>query len=230
LTPIRVFQGEKKLETIYGVNNTSRLGKSYQFYDIDNIKFSNWYGRRDPNGWYKDTFKKKNSWCKVGIGKTEEEAMYIENLFDIEDVSIFLNQEVLKDKVTNDVTTQKVCSLTTNSDKTIRLRFGDGISVSNGLNREDENIYIQYIECDGADANKVGTTGSELKINNSVWATFSGGTPVDVTANVKLLFNSDIANGVDLRTSNLSKIMLHCISQVITNSLQREISYLISMA
>ena len=197
LTPIRVFQGEKKLETIYGVNNTSRLGKSYQFYDIDNIKFSNWYGRRDPNGWYKDTFKKKNSWCKVGIGKTEEEAMYIENLFDIEDVSIFLNQEVLKDKVTNDVTTQKVCSLTTNSDKTIRLRFGDGISVANGLNREDENIYIQYIECDGADANKVGTTGSELKINNSVWATFSGGTPVDVTANVKLLFNSDIANGVD---------------------------------
>lgn len=197
LTPIKVFQGEKKIETIYGVSNTSKLGKSYQFYDIDNLKFSNWYGKRDPNGWYKDTFMKKNSWTKVGIGKTEEEAFYIENLFDIEDVSIYLNQEVQKDKLTSDYTTEKVCSLTTNSDKTIRLRFGDGITVSNGLNREDENIYIQYIECDGADANKVGTTGSEIKINNSVWATFQGGTPVDMTSNVKFIFNSDIANGVD---------------------------------
>lgn len=198
LTPIRVFQGEKKVETIYGVNNTSRLGKSYQFYDIDNIKFSNWYGRRDPNGWYKDDFRKKNSWCKVGIGKNEDEAFFIDNLFDIEDVSIYLNSQVNRVKeVNSDEDVIKVCSLTTNSDKTVRLRFGDGVIVSNGLNNEDENIYIQYIECDGADANKVGTTGSELKINNNVWATFAGGTPVDITSNIKFIFNSDIANGVD---------------------------------
>ena len=198
LTPIRVFQGEKKVETIYGVNNTSRLGKSYQFYDIDNIKFSNWYGRRDPNGWYKNDFRKKNSWCKVGIGKNEDEAFFIDNLFDIEDVSIYLNSQVNRVKeVNSDEDVIKVCSLTTNSDKTIRLRFGDGVIVSNGLNNEDENIYIQYIECDGADTNKVGTTGSELKINNNVWATFAGGTPVDITSNVKFVFNSDIANGVD---------------------------------
>ena len=202
LTPIRVFQGEKKLEVIYGVNNTSKLGKSYQFYDIDNIKFSNWYGKRDPNGWYKDSFRKQNSWCKIGIGKNEEEAFTVsdtkgeDNLYDIEDVSIYLNNEVIKDREVNE-SIHNVCSLTTNSDKTVRLRFGDGVVVSNGLNREDENIYIQYIECDGADANKVGTTGSELKINNSIWATFAGGTPVDVTSNIKLLFNSDIANGVD---------------------------------
>ena len=197
LTPIRVFQGEKKVETIYGVNNTSRLGKSYQFYDIDNIKFSNWYGRRDPNGWYKDDFRKKNSWCKVGIGKNEDEAFFINNLFDIEDVSIYLNNNVVRAREVNDGEIYNVCSLTTNSDKTVRLRFGDGVIVSNGLNNEDENIYIQYIECDGADANKVGTTGSELKINNNVWATFAGGTPVDITSNVKFIFNSDIANGVD---------------------------------
>lgn len=195
LTPIKVFQGEVKVETIYGVSNTSKLGKSYQFYDINNIKFSNWYGQRDPNGWYKNQFYKKNSWCKVGIGKNQDEAFTDENLYDIEDVSIYLNSEVQKEKL--DTNVLNVCSLTTNSDKTIRLRFGDGVNVSNGLNTEDQNIYVQYIECDGADANKVGTTNSELKINNQIWATFAGSTPIDMSSNIKLVFNSDIANGVD---------------------------------
>ena len=195
LTPIKVFQGEVKVETIYGVSNTSKLGKSYQFYDINNIKFSNWYGQRDPNGWYKNQFYKKNSWCKVGIGKNQDEAFADENLYDIEDVSIYLNSEVQKEKL--DTNVLNVCSLTTNSDKTIRLRFGDGVNVSNGLNTEDQNIYVQYIECDGADANKVGTTNSELKINNQIWATFAGSTPIDMSSNIKLVFNSDIANGVD---------------------------------
>ena len=195
LTPIKVFQGEVKVETIYGVSNTSKLGKAYQFYDINNIKFSNWYGQRDPNGWYKNQFYKKNSWCKVGIGKNQDEAFADENLYDIEDVSIYLNSEVQKEKL--DTNVLNVCSLTTNSDKTIRLRFGDGVNVSNGLNTEDQNIYVQYIECDGADANKVGTTNSELKINNQIWATFAGSTPIDMSSNIKLVFNSDIANGVD---------------------------------
>ena len=195
LTPIKVFQGEVKVETIYGVSNTSKLGKAYQFYDINNIKFSNWYGQRDPNGWYKNQFYKKNSWCKVGIGKNQDEAFADENLYDIEDVSIYLNSEVQKEKI--DTNVLNVCSLTTNSDKTIRLRFGDGVNVSNGLNTEDQNIYVQYIECDGADANKVGTTNSELKINNQIWATFAGSTPIDMSSNIKLVFNSDIANGVD---------------------------------
>ena len=195
LTPIKVFQGKVKVETIYGVSNTSKLGKAYQFYDINNIKFSNWYGQRDPNGWYKNQFYKKNSWCKVGIGKNQDEAFADENLYDIEDVSIYLNSEVQKEKL--DTNVLNVCSLTTNSDKTIRLRFGDGVNVSNGLNTEDQNIYVQYIECDGADANKVGTTNSELKINNQIWATFAGSTPIDMSSNIKLVFNSDIANGVD---------------------------------
>lgn len=196
LLPIKVFQGEVKLETIYGVSNTNKLGRSYQFYDIDNIKFSNWYGQRDPNGWYKNQYYKKNSWTKVGIGKNQEEAFAIENLFDIEDVSIYLNNQVRQYNEENKESLN-VCSLTTNSDKTVRLRFGDGTIVSNGLNSEDQNIYIQYIECDGADVNRVGTTNSEIKINNKIWCTFAGGTPVDMTSNIKILFNSDITNGVD---------------------------------
>lgn len=197
LLPIKVFQGEVKAETIYGVSNTGKLGRSYQFYDIDNIKFSNWYGKRDPNGWFKNQYYKKNSWCKVGIGKNQEDAFTIDNLYDIEDVSIYLNPDVLRYNTEDNKEALNVCSLTTNSDKTIRLRFGDGNIVSNGLNTEDQNIYIQYIECDGAEVNKVGTRNSELKVGNKIWCTFSGGTPVDVTSNIKLLFNGDITNGVD---------------------------------
>ena len=137
LVPIKVFQGEVKVDTIYGVSNTSKLGKSYQFYDIDNLKFSNWYGKRDPNGWYKDQFFKKNSWCKVGIGKNQDEAFTDENLYDIEDVSIYLNSELQKERTNNEYDLLNICSLTTNSDKTIRLRFGDGVNVSNGLNKSD---------------------------------------------------------------------------------------------
>jgi hypothetical protein len=123
LLPIKVFQGEVKVEVIPGVNNTSRLGKSYQFYDIDNIKFSNWYGKRDPNGWYKNQYYKKNSWTKVGIGQTQDEAFYEDNLYDIEDTSIYLNPGVIQERASNDGQIQNVCSLTTNSDKTIRLKF-----------------------------------------------------------------------------------------------------------
>ena len=203
LAPIKVFQGEVKVDTIYGVSNVNKLGKSYQFYDIDNIKFSNWYGRRDPNGWYKNDFLKKNSWTKVGIGKNQEEAFAEENLYDIEDISIYLNKKVLESHKADE--TLNVCSLTTNSDKTVRLRFGDGVIVSNGLNTEDQNIYIQYIECDGADANRVGTSDSELKVNNKIWCTYEGSSPVDVTSNIKLIFNGDIANGVDFEDQQAIK-------------------------
>ena len=123
LIPIKVFQGELKTDIIYGVSNTSKLGKSYQFYDIDNLKFSNWYGKRDPNGWHKGQYYNKNSWCKVGIGNTQEEAFATENLYDIEDQSIYLNPKVISDADKTDNDVLNVCSITTNSDKTVRLRF-----------------------------------------------------------------------------------------------------------
>ena len=227
LMPIKIFQGEKKYEVITGVSNTSRLGKSYQFYDINNIKFSNWYGKRDPNGWYKNQFYKKNSWTKVGIGRNIDEAFFEENLFDIEDVSIYLNSQVIQEKEIGTDQICNVCSLTTNSDKTIRLKFGDGINVANGLNKEDHNIYVQYIECDGADANMVGTTDSELKINNKIWATYAGSTPIDMSPNIKFLFNSDIANGMDFEDQQSIKnnAPLYFASNTKLISVQDFISY-----
>ena len=194
LIPIKIFQGEVKTETIFGTANITKLGKSYQFYDINDINFSNWYGKRDPNGWFKNTFYTKNSWTKIGIGKNQEEALSDNNLFEIEDVSIYLNDNLLKEN--NNQTQLKICSLTTNSDKTMRLKFGDGINVVPGLISEDDNIYIQYLICDGADANIVGSNGGELKANNNFYANCAGDV-IDITDNIVFTLKTDINGGVD---------------------------------
>lgn len=65
------------------------------------------------------------------------------------------------------------------------------------MNTENQNIYVQYIETDGADSNTVGTLDSELKINNKIYATYAGSSPIDITSNIRLVFNGDIVNGVD---------------------------------
>lgn len=195
LIPIKIFQGEVKTFEIKGVSNFTHLGKSYQFYDIDDIKFSNWYGRRDPNGWNKNIFYKDKSWTKVGIGKNVDEALSIENLFDIEDLSIYLNEKL--SKIDNDIKDPySICSLTTNSDKTVRLKFGDGVIVRNGLISENDNIYIQYLTCEGAKANRIGSKFAELKTNNKFYATCPGGV-LDVSNNIKITLNTDITGGLD---------------------------------
>lgn len=203
LLPIIIFQGEVKTHVIRGVSNLTKLGKSYQFYDIDDLKFSNWYGQRDPNGWYKDRYYSKNSWTKVGIGKNEDEALSDENLFEIEDSSIYLNHNLANfdesnnlDENGNSKVPYKVCSLTTNSDKTVRLKFGDGVMVNSGLVSEDENVYVKYLICEGAKANRIGSKTAEIKANNKFYATCPGGV-IDVTNNIKFILNTDILGGVD---------------------------------
>ena len=102
-----------------------------------------------------------------------------------------------KDETETQYEPVKVCSLTTNSDKTIRLRFGDGNIATNGLNRTEDNIYVKYIICDGSDANTNGTTGSEIKFDNTFYVSCKGHAPIDITNNIKIIFNSDILGGVD---------------------------------
>ena len=196
LVPIKIFQGEVKTEVIKGISNLTKIGKSYQFYDIDDLKFSNWYGKRDPNGWYKNTFYKKNSWTKVGIGKDEEEALSPENLYDIEDCSIYLNEKLAQFDESSNNMPYKICSLTTNGDKSIRLKFGDGTVVSPGLVTEEDNIYVRYIQCEGATANRISSNTAEVKVNNKFYATCPGGI-IDVTGNIKITLNTDIMDGVD---------------------------------
>ena len=147
--PIKCFQAEFTDIEIKGTANFRKLGKNYQYYDINDLEFSNWYGRRDPHSYTYGRYKKYSGYTKVGIGRTKEEAFNESetekpNLFDIEDYSIYLNPDVIAYEVTDKQSGPlNVCSITTNSDKTTRIQFGDGTIVRNGLVSNDENIYVR---------------------------------------------------------------------------------------
>lgn len=197
--PIKAFQGELAVEEIRGVENLKKLGKNYQFYDVDDLAWSNWYGRRDPNAFNYGTYNKADSLTKIGIGSNEEEAFSDDNLYDIEDFSIYLNEDVIKYENTTTSEPLKVCCVSTNQDKTVRVQFGDGVIVQNGLISSDQNLYIQYLKTNGTDANTVGTAGSVFTTSASFYATQSNGI-IDITKNVQILINSDIVGGADFES------------------------------
>lgn len=212
VSPIKIFQGEFKIETIPGYNNQVKLGKNYQIYDINDVNFSNWYGKRDPVGYRKGVLKPKNSYTQVGIGLNEIEAFDADNLFEIEDQAIHLNPNVIKYKNSTEeneheeINPLKVCCITTNSDKTVRIQFGDGKITKCGLMNKDENIYIKYISCEGSLANTVGTTDAIMTINNSFYGSQTGSPAIDLTNNIQIVINSDISNGVDFESIESIKI------------------------
>lgn len=192
--PIMIYQGEFKTVNFDGSDNSRKLGKNYQYYDINDITFSDWYGKRDPFAYKNGIYKKTKGYTKVGIGKTEAEAFKSENLFDIEDYSIYINDKVLE--ATNPDEPLNVCQIVSNQDKTMRLQFGDGFIVKCGLKTSDEKIYVQYLSTEGAVANAVGTTGSVLNTSSRFFATQQGAV-VDVTSNIQFVLNSNIYGGAD---------------------------------
>ena len=208
--PIKCFQAEFTDVEIKGTANLRKLGKNYQYYDINDLDFSNWYGRRDPHSYTYGRYKKYSGYTKVGIGRTKEEAFNESetskpNLFDIEDYSIYLNPDVLAYENTDKQTGPlKVCAITTNSDKTTRIQFGDGTIVRNGLVSADENIYVRYLKTKGSKANAVGTTGSVIQCPTNFVAT-QPGSIVDMSGNIQILFNSDITNGTDFESAQSIK-------------------------
>lgn len=143
-SPIKCFQGEQKTQIISGSNNIKRLGKPGQYYDLNDITFSNWYGRRDPFAFYRGNYTQSKSWTQVGIGTSEEEAFKEENLFDIEEQSIFLNEKLLKLNSAPAVPL-KVCQIDTNSDKTVRISFSPETTICDiGLHNSIQNSKITY--------------------------------------------------------------------------------------
>lgn len=202
--PINAFQGEIAIEEIRGIANQRKLGKNYQYYDIDDIEWSNWYGRRDPSAYERSQYRKASGFAKVGIGKTREDALRDDNLFDIEDCSIYLNDGVQSFEDSGESDPLKVCCITTNQDKTVRVQFGDGVIVNNGLLKETDNLYVRYLKTKGADVNMVGTTGSTFSTASHFYATQPNGI-IDVTQNIQFLVNSDITGGTDFETSQSIK-------------------------
>lgn len=200
LDKIKIVQCEVKTKEIYAIANAEHLTESYQFYDIDDISFSNYYGLRDPYAYYNNEYIPANGWCKIGIGLNKTDAFSPEKLCDIEIENIYCNKKV---KATNDEDklTKKlnVCRIESNQDKTVRISFGDGAIVNNGFNDEDEILYVQYVVTDGYAANMPDVIDSVLSNSSRIMA-HSPGKVYDITDNISFVLTSNISNGEDFES------------------------------
>ena len=205
LDKIKIVQCEIKTAEIYAVANAEHLTESYQCYDIDDIKFSNYYGLRDPYAVSDSEYIPANGWCKVGIGLNKTDAFSPEKLCDIEIENIYCNKRV---KATNDELGQtkklNVCRIESNQDKTVRITFGDGAIVNNGFNNEDEILYVQYVVTDGYAANTPDVIGSVLTNSSRIMA-HSAGKLYDITDNISFVLTTNISNGDDFESAQRMK-------------------------
>lgn len=205
-TPISCFQGERKIQEIIGTANIEKIGEPGQWYDIDDIEFSNWYGRRDPFGFRNNYFYPELSWCKVGIGADEIDAFNKENLYEIECQSIYLNDKIVNNPNINPAEKYKICLIDTNPDKTVRLSFSSEPNVCEiGLRTYKDNIYIKYIATKGKTCNQTGVKGAIMQHNNNIKVNIEGNL-VDITNNIQFIINSDIYGGEDFEPQESIKI------------------------
>lgn len=209
--PIEIFQGEYRTKVFEGAYNGDNISKPYQFYDIDDVEFSNWFGDRDPHAYSVEgtveTFRPNMGYTIVGIGKNEDEAFSDENLFEINNISVYTSigyRKAVVDGTLDQNNKLKVCTFYTNPDKTVRLKFGDNKYTVGGINSNNDNIYIKYIGTKGSLANEIGTKDCILKSEDKFYINVDGGL-IDVTDNIIFKFTKDITFGADFEDSESIK-------------------------
>ena len=206
LDRIRIVQCAIVTEEIYAVANAESIGNSYQCYDVNNIKFSNWYSKRDPFAYSENKYVPADGWCKIGIGLNKTDAFSPEKLCDIEIENVYCNPKVkAANAVVGNTKKLNVCRVETNQDKTVRITFGDGSIVNNGFNNGDEILYVQYVETDGYAANTPDVVGSVLDNSSKIMA-HAPGKLYDLTKNVSFVLTTNISNGDDFESLARMKI------------------------
>lgn len=206
LDRIRIVQCSIVTEEIYAVANAESIGNSYQSYDVNNIKFSNWYSKRDPFAYSENKYVPADGWCKIGIGLNKTDAFSPEKLCDIEIENVYCNPKVkAANAVVGNTKKLNVCRVETNQDKTVRITFGDGSIVNNGFNNGDEILYVQYVETDGYAANTPDVVGSVLDNSSKIMA-HAPGKLYDLTKNVSFVLTTNISNGDDFESLARMKI------------------------
>ena len=207
ITPIKCFQAEQKIVEFLGTANMKKLGEPCQFYDIDDISFSNWYGKRDPYAFAENVYLPEISWCQVGIGADEIDAFNKENLYTIETQSIYLNEDIVN--LAGRLPANgplPVCLIDTNPDKTVRVTFSSEPNIAKiGLKTDKDNLYVKYLSTKGKEANTVGVNGSVMTHNNQINASVNGSI-VSLTNNIQFIINSDIYGGDDFESQASMKI------------------------
>ena len=210
LHTIKVVQGKKTVKVLDSITYSSKVGQQYQWYDIDDLKFSNYYGIRDPFAFKNGEYNAKYGLCKVGIGTDQTSAL--KDPYEIEDEAVELNKNIKIHKTDEDENKtdedekgpHKVVCIRSNYDKTVRLYFGNGIDTSPGLTNTDQSIYVQYFVTDGSEANYPDAVGSQMRTVGKVYA--SGvGRVTNISNNVTFLFESSIHGGTDFEARDAMK-------------------------
>ena len=205
-TPIKCFQAEQKIVEFLGTANIKKLGEPCQFYDVDDVNFSNWYGKRDPYAFIENVYDPTLSWCQVGIGADEVDAFNKENIYKIETQSIYLSDDIINLNGKLPEEPLKICLIDTNPDKTIRVTFSSEPNIASiGLKTEKDNLYVKYLTTKGKEANTVGVNGAVMTHNNQINATVKGSI-VSLTNNVQFIINSDIYGGENFESQASMKI------------------------
>ena len=195
---IRAIQGKVVTKTLDPITYAGKVGEKYQFYDIDDVNFSNYYGDRDPFAKKSGEYDPRYGICKVGIGKTIEDAMTDQNIFYVEDEAVELYRENEVKRLKENPPYNVVC-IRSNYDKTVRLYFGNGVDTVNGLNSLDDYIFVQYVDTDGSEANYADAIGSVLRQEGKIYASGEG-RMIDLTSNVTFMFESAVHGGTDFES------------------------------
>jgi hypothetical protein len=205
-TPIKCFQAEQKIVEFLGTANIKKLGEPCQFYDVDDVNFSNWYGKRDPYAFIENVYDPTLSWCQVGIGADEVDAFNKENIYKVETQSIYLSDDIINLNGKLPEEPLKICLIDTNPDKTVRVTFSSEPNIASiGLKTDKDNLYVKYLTTKGKEANTVGVNGAVMTHNNQINVSVKGSI-VSLTNNVQFIINSDIYGGENFESQASMKI------------------------
>lgn len=188
--PIEIVQGTIK-EKVFNGDTNSQINAPFQIYKIEDADFSNVYGD-------KDFFYNNVTQVYVGDTKSEDTRFLI-------DRRSLLNWETIN--TSNLTSSKKVCVIRTATDGNVEILFGDGNESTNtlvnptatggyarkgALTRKD-NIYVQYLACEGKSTNKTGVIGDKVDFSGKVFN--SNG--VDITNKISFELLSNVYGGGD---------------------------------
>jgi hypothetical protein len=203
LKEIGIFQGKLTTVEIDPVTYSNQVGYAFQEYDIDDLKFSNYFGPRDPFAYKDKVYNPIYGLCKIGIGQDEKSAFLDSHLFRIRDDAVELDPDIAK-KDEKDPQL-RIVAITSNPDKTAKISFGNGIETVPGLTSTTDKIYVQYLQSDGSDSNFPDSAQSQIRPEGKIYAS-GDGRILNVSNNITFLLESDLAGGIDFESAKSMKI------------------------
>ena len=195
ILPIEILQGEFVTTTF------TSTGGEFQKYQLDDLKFSNYYGSEDIS--YDSstgTYNLPIGLTKVGVGNNESDALLDANLYEIDRRSLLTSQTVL-DSTSVSADIPEVCTIRTRLDEGVDIQFGDGVIASKPST--GKTIAVKYFKTDGSNANKIGVINKKIDIASTLPLTNGG---ADISSMVEFRFNSNIIGGADLESVDSIKI------------------------